>query len=83
MDEVNETEAQTPVRRRRPVAMAVMLAVVGLFVFLAVEVHFLWLMGAPVSLGGVYGAWLGLSNDEMLGATSSAMPGDATGANPF
>ena len=80
MDELNETEAQTPVRRRRPVAMAVMLAVFGLFVVLAFEVHFLWLMGAPVSLGGVYGAWLGLSNDEMLSATNSSMPHDSSGA---
>ena len=80
MDEVNESGAQTPARKRRPVATAVMLAVSGLFVLLAFEVHFLWIMGAPVSLGGVYGAWIGLSNDEMLSATSSSMPHDSSGA---
>lgn len=64
------------VRKPRLLALAAMLAVAGAVAVLAVTVHWLFMMAMPFALAGAYGAWLGLSGKEMLGASQGTMSTD-------
>lgn len=68
-------------RRRRPRLAALLLLLTALAVALALLVTGWFLLAVPVTVVGAYGAWLGLSGEELADAFGAAS-GDDAGRGP-
>lgn len=68
-------------RRRRPRVVALMLSLTALAVVLAALLTGWFLLAVPFTGVAAYGAWLGLSNEELLEAFGAAS-GDDAGHGP-